>query len=98
MSYSFLSTQFDHIKVIASKKFPQKVDLVSEEDHKHYVDYIKDIVQKISEKGRKYKMTVKKKYILDGLITPSSKKISSVYVIMIVNSPSLFFADTSSFE
>jgi len=62
------------------------------------MEYIKEIISRISEKGRKYKLTNKKKYLKDGLITPSGQRIASIYIVLIVTSPAMFLAGTSSFE
>ena len=62
----------DHIKIIGSNKFPQIVENLNEDEQNAFAEYMKDIITKISEKGRKFKITVKKKYIHDGLTTPPS--------------------------
>lgn len=92
-----MQTNIDHIKVIASNRFPDTIENMNDEDQNAYIEYIKDIIQKITEKGRKFKVTIKKKYIIDGLMSPASQRISSVYVLIIANS-NLFFTNTSSFE
>jgi hypothetical protein len=67
-----MATHIDHIKIIGSNKFPQIIENLNEEEQTTFAEYMKDIINKISEKGRKFKITVKKKYIQDGLTTPPS--------------------------
>jgi len=45
-------------------------------------EYLNDIISKIKIKNRKYKVTMKKAY-LDDLILSNKPKIASVYVIVI---------------
>lgn len=63
MKYSLMATQIDHIKIIGSNRFPEIIDNLTEDEQNTFAEYMKDIITKISEKGRKFKITVKRKYI-----------------------------------
>lgn len=58
---------------------------MSDEEQIIFNDYMKDIIKKISDKGRKYKVTYKKRYIHDSINSLAAQRISSVYVIVINN-------------
>ena len=44
---------------------------------------MEDIIEKLQQKERNYKVTVKKKFIEDALYQNSSERMASVYVVVI---------------
>lgn len=51
---------------------------------------MQDIVKRIGDKGRKFKITTKVKFVQDGLISSASARMSSVYVIVITDYTKFF--------
>lgn len=45
--------------------------------------YMEDIIQKLQQKDRKFKVTVKKKFVDDALYNSTSIRVASVYVIVV---------------
>jgi hypothetical protein len=44
---------------------------------------MEDIIQKLQQKDRKFKVTVKKKFVDDALYNSTSIRVASVYVIVV---------------
>ena len=44
---------------------------------------MEDIIQKLQQKDRKFKVTVKKKFVEDALYNSTSIRVASVYVIVV---------------
>ena len=44
---------------------------------------MEDIIEKLKQKQRRHKVTVKKKFIEDALATPTANRVASVYVLVV---------------
>jgi hypothetical protein len=43
------------------------------------------VIKQVAEKGRKLKVTMKKKYVYEAMQKPSPARVSNLYVIVISN-------------
>ena len=88
---NLLPTQLDHVKVLIceqeDKNYPKlTIDASNRfeiEKQNQIKQYMEDIIGKLQQKDRKFKVTVKKKFVEDALYNSTSIRVASVYVIVI---------------
>ena len=91
MQCNLLPTQLDHLKVLICEqedKSHPKLTLEAAnrfeiEKQSQIKQYMEDIIAKLRQKERRFKVTVKKKFVDDALFNSTSLRIASVYVIVI---------------
>ena len=91
MQCNLLPTQLDHVKLLIceqeDKNYPKltldastRFELEKQNQIKQYME---DIIVKLQQKERKFKVTVKKKFVDDALYNSTSIRVASVYVIVV---------------
>lgn len=91
MQCNLLPTQLDHLKVLIceqdDKNHPKLTLEASNrfeiEKQNQIKQYMEDIIAKLQQKERRFKVTVKKKFVDDALFNSTSIRVASVYVIVI---------------
>ena len=88
---NLLATHLDHLKVlICEQEDPHHPKLTIEAQHRFELEkqvqikqYMEDIISKLQQKERRFKVTVKKKFVEDALQNSTSIRVASVYVMVI---------------
>lgn len=91
MQCNLLPTQLDHVKLLICeqddknypKLTPDAQNRFEIEKQNQIKQYMEDIIQKLQQKDRKFKVTVKKKFVDDALYNSTSIRVASVYVIVV---------------
>lgn len=83
-----IPTHLDHLKLLKCQIDEESRSLMSQqqielEQSNHIRMYIKDIFVKLQEKQRKFKLTCKKKYIMDALFSSNNIRVASVYIVVV---------------
>ncbi len=88
---NLLPTQLDHLKVLIceqeDKNHPkltsEAVNRFEIEKQNQIKQYMEDIIAKLQQKDRRFKVTVKRKFVDDALFNSTSIRVASVYVIVV---------------
>jgi hypothetical protein len=86
-----LGTHTDHLKVLMCeaedkshpKMTPEAQQLFEVEKQNQIKQYMEDIISKLQQKDRRFKVTSKKKFIEDALSNSTASRVASVYVVVI---------------
>lgn len=91
MQCNLLPTQLDHVKLLICeqedrfhpKLTPEAILKFEIEKQNQIKQYMEDIIIKLQQKDRNFKVTNKKKFVDDALLHSTSNRIASVYVIVV---------------